>query len=154
MPAHEEKRILPFGTAEMFAVVSDIEKYPEFVPGCSALRVLSRETVGAVETIIAEMKVVFGGLRETYKSKVTLDRNKNIVEACHLEGPFEHLDTQWRFAPRDSGSEVHFKIDFAFRNPLLAAASNLVFDNMVCKTADAFVARATLIHQASHHAQQ
>ena len=154
MPSHEEKRVLPFGTAEMFAVVSDIEKYPEFVPGCAALRILERKTSGDVETIIAEMKVVFGGLSESYKSKVTLDRKEYTVEACHLEGPFEHLDTRWRIIRRDLGSEVHFKIDFAFRNRLLAAASNLVFDRMVYKTTDAFVARAAQLHDALHRAQQ
>lgn len=154
MPSHEEMRVLPYSTAEMFSVVSDIEKYPEFVPGCAALRILERETKGDVETIVAEMKVVFGGLGETYKSKVTLDRKNNTVEACHLEGPFERLDTRWRFAPSELGSEVHFKIDFAFRNPLLAAASNLVFDKMVCRTTDAFVARAAQLHETSHHAQQ
>ena len=154
MPSHEEKRVLPFSTSEMFAVVSDIEKYPQFVPGCAGLRILERETAVHVETIIAEMKVAFGGLHESYKSKVTLDREKNTVEACHVDGPFDHLDTRWRFLPRDLGSEVHFKIDFAFRNPLLAAASNLVFDRMERKTTDAFVTRAAQLHDALHHAQQ
>jgi coenzyme Q-binding protein COQ10 len=154
MPSHEEKHILPFSTSEMFAVVSDIKKYPEFVPGCTALRILGRELEGDVETIVAEMKVAFGGLSETYKSKVTLDKKNGTVEACHLDGPFDHLDTRWRITPREAGSEVHFKIDFAFRNPILAAASNLVFDKMVSKMTDAFVARAAQLHDASHNAQQ
>jgi coenzyme Q-binding protein COQ10 len=154
MPSHEEKRILPFSASEMFAVVSDIEKYPEFVPGCAALRILERKASGHLETLVAEMKVVFGGLSESYKSKVTLDREKNTVEACHIDGPFDHLDTRWRFLQRELGSEVQFKVDFAFRNPLLAAASNLVFDRMVHKMTDAFVARAARLHDALHHAQQ
>jgi coenzyme Q-binding protein COQ10 len=154
MPSHEEKRVLPFSASEMFAVVADIEKYPEFVPGCAGLRILDRKSAGNVETIIAEMMVSFGALRETYTSKVTLDRNKNIVDAHHIDGPFDHLDTRWCFVPRDSGSEVHFAIDFAFRNRLLAAASNLVFDRMVRKTTGAFIARAAQRHNASHHAQQ
>ena len=154
MPSHEEKRVLPFSTSEMFSVVSDVERYPEFVPGCAALRILERESDGGVETIVAKMKVAFGGLSESYKSKVVLDRKNGTVEACHLEGPFDHLDTRWRISRRDLGSEVHFKIDFAFRNPLLAAASNLVFDQIVQKMTDAFVARAAQLHQASHQAQQ
>lgn len=154
MPSHEEKRILPFGTSEMFAVVADIEKYPEFVPGCAGLRILEREATDHLETIIAEMTVSFGGLRETYTSKVTLDKNENTVEASHLDGPFDHLDTRWRFSRRESGSEVHFAIDFAFRNPLLATASNLVFYGMVRKMTRAFVTRAAQLHHASHHAQQ
>ena len=60
MPSHEEKRVLPFSVSEMFAVVGDIEKYPEFVPGCAGLRILERESAGHVETIIAEMIVSFG----------------------------------------------------------------------------------------------
>jgi len=154
MPSHEEKRVLPFSASEMFAVVADIEKYPEFVPGCVALRILERQSTGHVETIIAEMIVSFGALREKYTSKVTLNRKKNVVEACHIDGPFDHLDTRWRFLPRDSGSEVYFSIDFAFRNRLLAAASSIVFDQMVRKTTGAFVARAAQLHDASHHAQQ
>ena len=154
MPSHEEKRVLPFSVSEMFAVVGDIEKYPEFVPGCAGLRILQRESAGHVETIIAEMIVSFGGLREIYTSKVTLDRNANAVDSCHLNGPFDHLDTRWRFLRRESGSEVHFSIDFAFRNRLLAAASNLVFDGMVRKTTGAFVARAAQLYDASHYAQQ
>lgn len=152
MPSHEERRVLPFSVNQMFAVVADIEKYPEFVPGCAALRILEREFAGEIETVIAEMVVSFGVLRETYTSKVTLDRNKGIIDACHLEGPFDHLDTRWRFLSQEPGSEVHFSIDFAFRNRLLAAASNLVFDQMVSKTTDAFVARAAQVDGASHRA--
>ncbi len=152
MPFHEEKRVLPFSVDEMFAAVADIEKYPEFVPGCAGLRVLSRESTDQIETVIAEMVVSFGVLRETYTSKVTLDRNADIIDACHLDGPFDHLDTRWRFLAHETGSEVHFSIDFAFRNQLLAAASNFVFDQMASKTTDAFVARAARLYGASHRA--
>lgn len=154
MPAHEETRILPHSADEMFAVIADIERYPEFVPGCTALKITKRESAGRTEILTAEMLVSFQGLRERYTSLVTLDPDARTIEAHHLKGPFHHLDNYWRFLPHAKGSEVHFKVDFAFRNRILSAVAGLVFDRITRKMTDAFVARAEQIYGASHHAQQ
>nr|TFG55157.1 MAG: type II toxin-antitoxin system RatA family toxin [Hyphomicrobiales bacterium] len=154
MPSHEDIRQPPFSADEMFAVVADIEKYPEFVPGCAALKIIERSFDLGVETIAAKMLVSVGAFRETYTSKVTLDKKNYAIDAHHLEGPFHHLDTRWRFSPRGVGSEVKFFIDFEFRNRMLAAASNLLFDGMTRKMTDAFIARVEKLYATSHHAQQ
>ena len=150
MPSHEETRLLPFSPEEMFAIVADIEKYPEFVPGCTSLRIRKREAVSDVVILTAEMLVSFKALRERYTSVVTLNRKDGAIDARHVEGPFDHLDTRWRFIPRDPGSEVHFAIDFAFRSRILSAASSLFFDGMARRTTDAFVKRAEKLY-ISHH---
>ena len=154
MPSHEDVRQSPFSADEMFAVVADIEKYPEFVPGCAALKIMERTSHGGIETIVAKMLVSVGALRETYTSKVTLDKKNYAIDARHLDGPFHHLDTRWRILPRGAGSEVKFFIDFEFRNRVLAAASNLLFDGMTRKMTDAFIARAKKLYVTSHSAQQ
>jgi coenzyme Q-binding protein COQ10 len=154
MPSHEEVRLSPFSVDQMFSMVADIEKYPEFVPGCAALRIIDREFDKGVETINAEMLVSFGALREIYTSKVTLDKKKSVIAACHVDGPFDNLDTKWRFVPIELGSEVHFFIDFKFRSRVLTKASSLVFDAMARKTTDAFAARAENLYGGLHHAQQ
>jgi len=154
MPAHEETRILPFTAEEMFAIVADVERYPEFVPGCVALRVLSREPKSGTERLTAEMVVAYQSLREKYTSLVMLDQKRGVIEAHHLTGPFDHLDTVWRFVSRGEGSEVHFKTDFAFRSRILSAVAGLVFERVARKMTDAFVARAAFVYGASHHAQQ
>jgi len=150
MPSHEERRILPFTPEEMFAIVADIEKYPEFVPGCTALRIRSRETKGDVIVLTAEMMVAFRALRERYTSVVTLNRLEGAIDARHLEGPFERLDTRWRFRPLDPGCEVHFFIDFTFRSRILSSVAGLFFDGVARRMTDAFVARAEKLHGSSY----
>src|SRR5580765_881843 len=120
MPLHQETRILPYTAEQMYAVVADIERYPEFLPWCSKLAIVSREKEGESELVTAEMAIAYGALRERYLSRVRLDPRALAIEARHIEGPFKRLDTRWRFVPLASGSEVHFLIDFAFRNPLLS----------------------------------
>jgi coenzyme Q-binding protein COQ10 len=154
MPYHEDIRQSPFTADEMFAVVADIERYPEFVPGCVAIRILERETDGYIETISAKMLVSYSALRETYTSKVTLDKGERTIDAHHIDGPFHHLDTKWEFLTTASGSEVKFFIDFAFRKRALAAPAGLVFDRMTRKMTDAFAARAEQLYGVSHHVQQ
>jgi coenzyme Q-binding protein COQ10 len=146
MPRHEETRLLPFTADEMFDIVADVERYPEFVPGCTELKVLRRQRKGDVENLTAAMRVSFGGFHERYTSLVTLDRGRGTIDAHETEGPFAHLDTHWRIRTRNGGSEVDFSIDFAFRSYLLSLAAGLVFDLMARRMADAFVARAEKLH--------
>ena len=146
MPSHRETRIVPFTAEQMFAVVADVERYPEFVPGCVGLRVRNREADGAVEYITAEMLVAYHGLRERYVSRVRLDQEAHTIEARHVEGAFDHLDTRWRFTPEGEGARVEFSIDFAFKSRLLSAVAGLAFDNIVRRMADAFFARAAKLY--------
>ena len=134
----------------MYAVVADIERYPEFLPWCSKLAVLTREKEGEAEIVTAEMGIAYGGLRERYVSRVRLDPRALAIEARHVEGPFKRLDTRWRFVPLEGGSEVHFLIDFAFRNPLLSAVANVAFGYVASRMAEAFVRRAQVLYGSDH----
>ena len=133
----------------MYAVVADIERYPEFLPWCSKVVVRKRETEGHVELVTAEMRIAFHALHERYVSLVRLDRRALTIEARHVEGPFQRLDTRWRFVPLTSGSEVHFLIDFAFKSMLLSAVAGVAFGFVAAKMAEAFVQRAHRLYGAA-----
>ena len=88
MPSHKDIRIIPFTPDEMFAVVADIERYPDFVPGCKAIQILEQETDSFIKTIKAKMLVAYGVFSETYTSIVTLNKIERTIDAQHIEGPF------------------------------------------------------------------
>lgn len=146
MPHHQEIRDLPYTAEQMFAVVADVEHYPEFLPWCLSLRVLTRGREGAADIVTAEMVVGYHGVRERYISRVRLDKAARTIEAVHIEGPFERLTNRWRFEPRENGCRIHFFIDFAFRNWLLSAVAGIAFERTVMRMADAFVERAKKIY--------
>ena len=133
----------------MCAVVADIERYPEFLPWCAQVVIRKRETQGNVEFVTAEMGIAFHALHERYVSLVRLDRSALTIEARHLEGPFQRLDTRWRFVPLATGSEVHFLIDFAFKSRWLSAVAGVAFGFVAAKMAEAFVRRAHGLYGAS-----
>src|SRR5712671_4568416 len=83
MPLHQETRILPYTAEQMYAVVADIERYPEFLPWCSKVVVRKRETEAQVELVTAEMRIALHALRERYVSVVRLDRGVRTIEARH-----------------------------------------------------------------------
>jgi coenzyme Q-binding protein COQ10 len=152
MPHHQETRILPYTAEEMYAVVADIERYPEFLPWCAQVTVRKRETEGHVELVTAAMRIAFHAFHERYVSLVRLDRSALTIEARHVEGPFQRLDTRWRFVPLDAGSEVHFLIDFAFKSMLLSAVAGVAFGFVAAKMAEAFVQRAHGLYGTSRTA--
>lgn len=154
MPRHEERRILPFSAERMYAIVADIEKYPEFVPGCAALRIRERRTEDATEVLIADMVVAYRGLRERYTSLVRADPATGTVTATQVEGPFAMMQTEWRFSPHGEGCEVRFQIEFEFRSRLLSAMAGTAFESMARKMTDAFVARAGATEKTSSHTSQ
>lgn len=130
----------------MFAIVADIERYPEFLPWCEKLTVRGRERADASEIVIADMVIGFHGLRERYTSRVEANAGARTIVARHLEGPFRHLDTDWSFRPLETGSEVQLKIDFAFSNPFLSALADRAFGFAASRMADAFVRRAEALY--------
>jgi len=149
MPLHQETRILPYTAEQMYAVVADIERYPEFLPWCGKVVVRKREAEGQVELVTAEMRIAFHALHERYVSLVRLDRGARTIEARHVEGPFQRLDTRWRFVPHGTGSEVHFLIDFAFKSVWLSAVAGVAFGFVAARMAESFVQRAHRLYGAS-----
>ena len=144
MIAHRETRTLVHPAALMYAVVSDVEKYPEFLPWVVALRVLSRREGG----LTAEMAVGYGGLRERYTSDVTLDPIQNRIDVVQTKGPFKTLENHWCFTPKDEGCEVAFSIAFEFKSRLLHGVAGHAFEKVMLTMADAFEARAATLSRA------
>lgn len=131
----------------MFDLVADVESYPQFVPLCEALTVRSRVSEEARTVLIATMTVGHRLLRESFTSRVLLDREALTVRAEYLDGPFHHLDNLWRFERIDeSASIVHFSIDYEFRSKALAALMGTMFDSAFRKFIAAFEARADAIY--------
>ena len=141
MIAHHETRLVPYAAELMYAVVSDVEKYPEFLPWVVALRVLSRRADG----LTAEMAVGYGGLRERYTSNVALDPVQHRIDVVQTKGPFKTLENHWRFTPKGDGCEVEFSIVFEFRSRLLHGVAGHAFEKVMLKMADAFEARAAAL---------
>ena len=100
MPQFRTKRRVRHAAADMFDLVADVERYPEFVPLCQSLRVRKR-TPGAegTETLVADMTVAYKVMRETFTSRVTLDRPNLKIQVEYLDGPFSRLDNRWTFKP-------------------------------------------------------
>ena len=142
MPTHAEKRELPYKPEKLYALVADMEKYPEFLPWCIGLRVRKRE--GAVVT--ADMIIGFKMFREKFTTRVTLDPPHRInVE--YLNGPFKYLNNHWIFTPvGENACEIDFYVDFEFRSRILQKAIGVVFNEAVKKMINAFETRANQIY--------
>ena len=141
----QETRIVPFAAELMYRVVSDVERYPEFLPWVLGLRVKSRSE----SLVIAEMMVGYKAFREKYTSRVALDPQERTVDVTQAEGPFRKLENHWRFVPVTAQScEVHFAIDFEFRNRLLGAVAGAAFEKALLRMTEAFEARAAALSAA------
>lgn len=145
MTAHCETRILPYTADLMYAVVADVEKYPQFLPWVTGLRIVRRLS----DTVFdSEMRVGFAGLSERYISRVTVDPVAHSIDVVKTEGgPFRQLENHWRFTPKGEGCSVDFSIAFAFRNPLLNAVAGKAFEIVMLQMASAFEARAKALSQ-------
>jgi coenzyme Q-binding protein COQ10 len=137
MPTHAEKQILPYRPDQMFDLVADVGKYPQFLPWCVASRVRKRTE----SELLSDLTIGFGPFRETFTSRVTLDR-PNRVKVSYENGPFRYLNNQWDFRAHSGGTEVSFFVDFEFRSRLLQAAIGVVFNEAVRRMVNAFKKRA------------
>jgi coenzyme Q-binding protein COQ10 len=126
----------------MYAVVADVERYPEFLPWCAGLRVLSREKLGTREVVVAEMLVGYKALRERYTSRVLLDPQARTIDVTQTEGVFHRLENHWHFTPEGGGCRVDFAIVFEFRSRMLGAVADAVLGPVLLKMSHAFETRA------------
>jgi coenzyme Q-binding protein COQ10 len=148
MPEFRTTRRLTHSAAEMFALVSDVERYPEFVPFCERLDVRARRREGENEVLVADMTVGYKLVRETFTSKVTLDRRNLDISADYLDGPFRSMENSWTFVPlAEGGCEVSFCIRYEFRSRALAALMSALFDRVFRTFADAFEKRADELYR-------
>lgn len=148
MPTYSNRRRVPFLPAQMFDLVADVERYPEFVPLCEDLKLKSRETRGHVEVLEATMAVGYKAIRERFTTRVTLERNAPtpsiLVE--YLDGPFSHLENRWRFLQAGDGCTVDFYLAYEFRSRMLAMLMGAMFDRAFRKFAAAFEERAGKVY--------
>ena len=149
MIEHSETRIVPYTADLMYAVVADVERYPEFLPWVVALRVKSRAIEGAREILLAEMAVGYRALRERYTSRVSLDPAARKVDVVAIEGPFHRLENHWHFTPLGPSTQVDFRVAFEFSSRLLQAAAGGAFEKVLLKMTDAFEARAASLSQST-----
>ncbi len=150
MPHFETQRHVAHSAAEMFALVADVERYPEFVPLCERLVIRARQHEGDREILVADMTVGYKAIRETFTTRVVLDRPVLTIAAQYLEGPFRHLDNRWTFRPEGPRAcSVEFSISYEFRSRMLALIMGAAFDTMFRRFADAFQARADAVYGLS-----
>ncbi|RSU54285.1 type II toxin-antitoxin system RatA family toxin [Sphingomonas sp. S-NIH.Pt15_0812] len=143
MPKHSETRHLPYTAEQMFDLVADVRRYPEFLPWVSAMRVRQD---GETETV-ADMIVGFKGLRETFTSRVEKSRPERIsVE--YVDGPLKYLRNDWRFRPEPGGCAVDFSVDFAFKNRVFEMLAGQVFGTALRRMIGAFETRAAALYGA------
>ena len=148
MASFSTTRRVAHSATDMFELVADAENYPKFVPLCEALRIRGRQDLGdGREVLVADMTVSFKLVRETFTSRVVLDRPGNTIRVAYLDGPFRHLDNVWTFRVLDETScEVGFSIDYEFKSRTLGALMGAMFDRAFRKFAEAFEARADLVY--------
>jgi coenzyme Q-binding protein COQ10 len=144
MPTHAERRILPYTPEQMFDLVADVRRYPEFLPWCVAARVLTRDE----QVLVADLTVGFKMFRETFRSRVGLERPGHI-HVTYETGPFRYLNNHWRFRPVPEGVDVDFFVDFEFHSRILQMAIGVVFNEAVRLMVRAFERRAMVLYGRS-----
>ena len=151
MPQHKEIRFLPYRTDQMFDLVADIERYPEFLPWCISAKNKKRETVNSGEIIWADLVVGFKLLQERFTSKVELIPETNSgpsrIEVEYVDGPLKYLHNNWIFLPgEDGGCKVDFFVEFEFRSKLLESMIGVLFHEAVTRMVGAFETRADTLY--------
>lgn len=141
MTTHAEKRVLPYTPEQLFDLVAAVERYPEFLPWCTAARVRSRD--GGV--MVADMAIGFRMIRERFTSRVVLDRPRTI-DVAYADGPFKRLTNRWQFIPVPGGCEIDFFVDFEFRSKLLEKMIGLLFEEACRRMVSAFETRAKALY--------
>ena len=150
MPQFTTTRRVRHSAADMFDLVADVERYPEFVPLCKSLTVRgrSKDNEGR-EVVVANMTVAYKLIRETFTSRVTLDRGKREILVEYLEGPFRAMNNRWRFHPMgEQASEIEFFIAYEFRSRTLGLLMGSIFDAAFRRFSAAFERRADEVYGA------
>ncbi|HTS94639.1 MAG TPA: type II toxin-antitoxin system RatA family toxin [Stellaceae bacterium] len=142
MATHAERRKLPYTAEQLFDLVADIERYPEFLPWCVGARIRERKD----DTIIADLLIGFRMIRERFTSKVVLDRPRRI-DVAYSEGPFKYLQNRWIFEPQeDGGCIIDFHVDFEFRSRVLQKIIEVLFNEAIRRMVSAFEGRARKLY--------
>lgn len=148
MTKHSEARVMPYSAQQMYDLIADIEKYPEFLPWCAAVRRRSSRIDGPCEIVEADMIVSFKVFREKFGSRVILNPDARNIDVSYIDGPFKYLINNWHFKPVDETScEVEFFVDFEFKSRTLQALIGVVFHQAMQQVVRAFERRAENLYQ-------
>jgi coenzyme Q-binding protein COQ10 len=150
MPSFSTTRRVPFTPRQMFDLVADVERYPEFLPLCEGLTIKQRECEGDRQILMAEMTVGYRAIRETFASRVVLDPARLQVRAGsppgYAGGPFRQLENRWSFADAPDGCDVRFFISYEFRSLMLQMLVGSLFDRVFRRYTLAFEERARVVY--------
>lgn len=151
MPHFQSTCRVSHSAAEMFALVADVERYPEFLPYCTGLKVMRRAVApDGKTTLLATMSVGYGPVSESFVSRVRLDPDRLRITVQYVDGPFRSLDNRWAFRDVGEGaSDVDFSIDYAFKSRAFELLAGSVFDRLFRKMAEAFEERADALARAA-----
>tara|TARA_R110000868_G_scaffold366984_1_gene629930 strand:- start:1316 stop:1837 length:522 start_codon:yes stop_codon:yes gene_type:complete len=143
MTATQQTRDVPFAPEDMFALVSGIEQYPDFLPWCVGARIRKREAEGHNEVVTADLIVSYKMFREQFTSRVTLDKPERKIDVHYVQGPFKYLNNKWHFEKLPNGyCRIHFYIDFEFRSIMLQKLMTGVFAKAFSRMMQAFIDEA------------
>lgn len=150
MPEFSTTRRVQHSASDMFDLVADVERYPQFVPLCQSLTVRKRNAEsGGREVIIADMTIAYKFIRESFTSRVTLDRERLTILVEYLEGPFRRMNNRWSFRPAGKdGCEIEFFLAYEFKSRTLGLLMGSVFDSAFRRFASAFERRADQVYGA------
>ncbi|WP_426164186.1 type II toxin-antitoxin system RatA family toxin [Sandarakinorhabdus sp. DWP1-3-1] len=144
MPRHSETRRLPWSPEQMFDLVADIRRYPEFLPWVQAMRIRSDDG----QTVVADMVVGFKMVRERFTSRVLLERPAKL-HVDYIDGPLKYLKNDWHFRAAPGGCDVDFSVDFEFRNKMFERLAGMFFGEAFKRMVGAFETRAAAIYGPS-----
>ncbi len=147
MPQHAETRHLPYTAQQMYDLVADVKSYPEFLPWTAAARIRSDQDEGDYREMLADLVISFKVFREKFGSRVRLWSDEHKIETEYLDGPFAHMRSNWRFEDAETGGvNIHFDVDFEFRNKLLSGAAGMFFFQAMQQIVRAFETRAAELY--------
>lgn len=141
MPTHAETRILPYRPDQMFDLVADVAKYPQFLPWCMASRVRKREG----DVMVADLVIGFKMIRERFTSRVTL-RAPDRIDVEYVEGPLRYLNNSWVFHEHPDGCLIDFAVDFEFKSKILQNLIGALFNQAFQRMVAAFEERAAALY--------
>lgn len=147
MPRFETTHRVGHSAEAMFDLVADVEAYPQFVPLCERLVVRARRAEGEAEILIVDMTIGYKVIRETFASKVTLERPALVIRADYLDGPFRVMENLWTFTPAGEGtSDIGFRIAYEFKSRALELLMGTMFDRVFRAFSTAFEKRADVVY--------
>lgn len=142
MTKHSETRVLHHSPEQLYQLVADVKRYPEFLPWCLAARIREQND----DKMIADLIIGFQMFKERFTSYVRLDDDAMEIHVEYAEGPFKYLQNHWQFKPHPEGCEIEFYVDFEFNSRILQTVIESLFTEAVKKMVGAFEARANALY--------